>query len=876
MKIKALILMALTLGLSACSGAKGIIDVDNQPGAKHNMNQLGEFTLVSPTNGMIVADVKEFRWNASNNAETYTIEISSSDQFQSDIESVDYYKRENIVGTSFKINSEFAFKDVNYYWRVAAKNGSGSKYCEEMFSFHIQAPDVEEVKFDLGEADDWSLHNLGSKADISMDNSNFFGNDDKSLKISFKKEDTSRGNPESDGWIIVSKVIEKSIYGTDALYFNCFYAGQDSTIFIRLIDRDNEFWHCQIQLSYNAQQSVILRFSDFVQRTGDVTVANEQFDFERIKYMEVVFERTFGDGVFLLSDVKAIKFANYQYMFIDKLDFSEYSEDQYVYENYDFERKINDKYELELSYYSSTDGGHKKINGYGFSKVVVNRYMFSGDAIKLSVKYQGPKGSNVVLRIYEEDTDRWSYKIPFSSLTEGEYKTLVIPYAAFAKSQVPGDGKRQFYYIINIQFGLEGQYSTGKLFFKDFEVVNKKDYITEEKRLIANDGLVEDFSTYEFAADMYRIWTLSVENKDEYMLLNDTVKIGSNNKFCGQLNYKADMQAALYYLPVTGEGNFTSISLWLKDGTQKPLDNPNIDHLESVNPDVCVYIRLSSGEIYVYELKALAKIWYQYDIPFSAFTLTNETDLRDKKQPITTAQITHIGISIQYFYYDKNGKPMPLYAMDNPVYVDDIYLTNYQDFHMTMREKVVHMEDDIAMIDDFESYKTNEEMLYFWNDGKAFEYQHKELSDYVSSKGGKQSLKLQFKRNADSPSYVTMPVFDSSVASKGFKISIASEGNATVYVNFYVATGTSTVQHRMTLTQVNEEWTEYVVGFDNLTNESGSGTKITSKSLVSITKVTIGIVLWSSPNTLSNIYIDNFAFDNTIKSYATFTKTIID
>lgn len=861
--------------LCACS-QKTLIDVDDVAKTTQNTAELSDFSLISPTNGMIVDNVSSFSWNECSNAETYILEISSSDQFQSDLETVDYYKKENIVGTSFNINSSFAYKDTYYYWRVTAKNSLHTKLCSEIHNFYIKAPEVEEVQFDLGEADDWLLHNLGSYADIGIDNSNFFGNNEKSLKISFKEEDTNRGVPESDGWIVVTKVVEKSIYGTDALYFNCFYAGQDANVILRLVDRDNEYWYCPIQLSFNAQQSVILRFSDFIQRTADVTVANETFDFERIKYMEVVFEKSFGDGVFLLSNVKAIKFSNYRYMFIDKLNFSEYDSTQYTFENYNFETAVNDDYELELAYYGTNGDGKAKINGYGFAKIAVNKYMFMGDSIKLSIKYAGVKGTNALIRIYEEDTDRWSYKIPFNSLTENEYSTLIIPFAAFAKSQVTGDGKRQFYYIFNIQFGLEGEYSTGKLYFKDFEVVNKKDYVENDARIVESDGLVENFDSYDFACDMYRIWITSEENKDEYMQLNNTIKVGSTNAYSGQFQYKADMSPALYYLPVDIDGSFTSLSLWLKDGSTK-LNDPKTNHLDNVNPDIVIYIRLVTGELYAYEIKSLSNIWYEYDIPFTGFILTNEDDLKAPARDIETFAITHIGISMQYFYYDQNGRPMPLYANDNPVYIDNIYFNNYSDYHRIIKEKVISMVDNIAMIENAEDYSNNNELNYFWNDGTTYSYQHKELSDNVASNGGQHSLKLQYKLNDNSPNYYITPVFDKTVVARAFKISLQSEKEATVYINFYATIGSNVTQYRATLSSISSSWTEYIVGFANLTNITGGSSSLTSSNLVYITRISIGVVYWGgSDYSLSNIYVDNLAFDGSQTSYSVMSKTTIE
>ena len=330
--------MALLLGLIGCTNTttpRITPDENIDINIETNTGDLGDFHLIGPASGVILEKALEFSWEESTNADKYTLEICSSEYFISDLDNIDYYSQENILATSFKINSEFQFKDTTYYWRVTSYNGRGHKECAEVFNFFVKAPEVEEVYFDFGEADDWTLHPTGSYADISIDNSNFFKNNEKSLKLQFKQEDTNQGKPESDGWIIVTKTIEKSIYGTDALYFNMFYAGQQADVIIRLVDRDNEYWYAPAQISNNAKQSVILKFSEFKQRTKDVPVANMVFDYERIKYLEVVFEKTFGDGVFLLSGMKAIKFSNYGDFFIDKLDFSDYDESSFTYDTYE-------------------------------------------------------------------------------------------------------------------------------------------------------------------------------------------------------------------------------------------------------------------------------------------------------------------------------------------------------------------------------------------------------------------------------------------------------------------------------------------------------------------------------------------------------------
>ena len=865
-KIK-LILLPLLIGMTACQSANvKTVDLDEIGKASEKSTSLGSFNLGTPTDKMIVESVQEFTWEESANAETYTLEICSSDMFISNVDTIDYYQRANITSTSFKINSNFAFKETNYYWRVTAKNSKEEKQCNSVQSFYVEAPAVEEVEFDLGETDDWNLHPLGSYADILVNSTNFFGEQEKTLKISFKEEYTHRGNEESDGWIVVTKTLEKSIYGTDALYFNCFYAGQDSTIKIRLVDRDNEYWECLTQISLNAKQSIILKFSDFVQRTGDVIVANQTFDYERIKYMEVVFERTFGDGVFLISGMKAIKFDNYRDLFISKLNFNDYDETKYTYESYNFDYQVNDNYELQLDYYGTNELGKPKINGYGFVKVNVGRYMFTGDAIKMSVKYKGKAGSNVILRIYEEDTDRWSIKIPFTSLKEDEYKTLVIPYGAFAKSSIMGDGKRQFYFILNLQFGLEGQYSAGNLFFKDFEVVSKKDYATETTRKVDNSGLIENFDNYEFGSDMYFIWDETENNKDEYMTINSKDKCGGkDNPYCGQFEYKGDMEQAGYTLPISTENTYSSISLWMKDQSVKSLDT-RVNELKDWRPEIHIYIRLATKEIYLYTIKSLARSWKEYVIPFSEFELTNDNELANPAQPISGPNITHIAIGMQFFYKDFTGG-VAIYSNSNPVLIDNIYFSTQTAKAITDKERVITMNGNIANLEDLETYNTSDEVAAIWTNGRGFDYENVELSNDVSKEGGKHSLKMQYKTKADSPAYYMSPAIDEEVVGRGIRVHLKADLPATVYFNIYLNISGNTYQYRATINNVTNEWTEYVIGFDNFSIVgSTSSTKVNATNLIYIYRISFGMVYnGGSASELSYVYMDNLKFDYSLE-----------
>ena len=874
MKKRIIVFLASLLALGACTSSTPKMNLANKkdvnfteiesndytPSAGHT-GELGAFSLISPTNEKSLDKLETFNWEESANADKYTIEICSDIRFIDNNYLIDYYKQENIHSLHWNVTAQLALKNQDYYWRVTAHNNSGSKQCSEVFSFYMKAPEVQEVYFDIGEADDWQLHPLGSYADISIDHSNFFKNNQDSLKISFNIEDTNQGK-DSDGWIVVSRTIEKSIYGTDALYFNMYYAGQDAKVFVRLLDRDNEYWVCPIYVSLNAKQQVILKFSDFVQRTtADVTVANMTFDYERIKYFEIVFEETFGDGILLMSGIKAIKFDNYRDFFIQQLDYTSYADTQWVNENYNFDKEIT-KNELTLKYYSSTSG-KPKISGYGFAKLNVEQYFYSGDSVKVSIKYTGSSGdskTNAIIRILEEDKDRWSYKFPFSSISS-TYKTVIIPFAAFAKSDIQGDGKRQFYSITNIQFGLEGQYGEGTLSYKDFEIVYKKDYVIEKERPVGSTGLVEDFNNYASSSDIFLAWDVTDSNKDEYITLNNTAKIGgAENPYSGQFEYKSDMVAAQYTLPITTQYEFSSLSIWMKDASNKTGD-ARFGHVTNWSAQVNIYITLLSDEICRYTLGTIDRVWTEYNIPFSSFECINKQEIDHLPNNITGENIATIGFTLQYFYYNAAGQAQPQYTNSNPVYVDNIYLGHESEYSIVEREKIVRMKGDVAPVDDFEVYSNSSELDDNWTDGNDYDYQHKELSNVVSKEGGKHSMALQLKAGDKSPAYYISPAFDPAVLARAVKVHLYSEKPVTVYINLYLKISSANFQYRATINAVNTEWTEYTIGFNNFALISGFARPLSAPDIIYTTKLSFGMVYYDGTDNLYNLYVDNLMFD---------------
>ena len=139
MKNKILIsLAALSMLITACNNNKPQVEPhkeidfstleENTFTPTKNTGELGEFDLISPADGVTVTEIGEFRWSESENAESYTLYICSSQSFASDIESVDYYEQENITTTSFTVASTLMYGNQNYYWKVEAVNSAGKEY----------------------------------------------------------------------------------------------------------------------------------------------------------------------------------------------------------------------------------------------------------------------------------------------------------------------------------------------------------------------------------------------------------------------------------------------------------------------------------------------------------------------------------------------------------------------------------------------------------------------------------------------------------------------------------------------------------------------------------------------------------------------------
>ena len=833
------------------------------------MGEIGDFDLLSPDNGFSTNHGFTFTWSEASNSDYYQLEMASTPSFISDDEDEVYVRESNISDNKFDLSYSLPKKDILYYWRVTAINKDHKKQCHEMGNFFYESAKVGEIPIEIEDAQDWVLHKEGSYADISIDRSDFFGTGQNSLAIVFDKEHTNQGIAKSDGWIVVTKTEDRELYGTDSFYFNFYYSGHDATVLVRVLDYDGEYWHKQVQISNNAKQTILVRYEDFELRTAGGNVFNRRFDWEHIRYFEIVFERTFGDGICLFSNIKAVKYDDYKNMFIQKMDFRMTDPKDWTFENFDFRNNMvisEDGSEITLNYTArNAETNPNGFSGYGFQNVNVYKYFVQGDAVRMKIKYTGTgANANFYFRILEEDNDRWQFKTPFTYFIKNEYKELIIPLKAFQRTDyMTGDGAKQFYFIQKFNFGLADNYSTGSLSIKDLEVIKIDDIVENRKRVVAQDGLIENFNDYNIYTEMYYYWEQSVVNKDEAMKLDTIHKAGgSKNPYCAEFDYKADMEMATYqlFMDASGAPGKTAFSIWLKDATPKSEDAA-VSYLDAndIAAEMTIQLTMDTGEWYRYVIDKVDKEWHKYTIAFSDFTLVNDADLFDEPNPLSSEHIIHLAFGFKYLYYDQTGNHHPTYAIANPVYLDEIYFTNdtvssIEEISGTIKEDTDNP--NRITIDTFEDYLTNEEMFENWSYATEREYNEMAVATDVSSQGGVRSLRMHYK-GYDSVSYSRITPFANTVTAKGFSIDIKGDNKATVYLNLNWRNGNTLYKMRYTLnlTGAGTGWIHYEIGFTNFKDINGSTKSLSQADAKAIESISFGIV--NNDYSASDIYIDN-------------------
>ena len=840
---------------------------------------IGAFNLLSPANDFSTNTGFTFTWEEATNSDYYEIEIATTMNFVTDDEDEVYLRQSNIANPRYDLNFSLPTKDARYYWKVTAINRDHKRKCADNGTFYYESSNVGELEIAIEEEQDWVLHPEGSFANISIDRNDFFGTGKDSLAIVFDKEHTLRGVPSSDGWIVITKTEDRELYGTDSFYFNFYYSGHDATILVRVLDYDGEYWHQQVQVSNNAKQTIVMRYEDFTLRTAGTNIFNRKFDWQHIRYFEIVFERTFGDGICLFSDIKAVQFNNYKNLFMDVMDFKATDMKDWTYENYDFEKVISeDGRELTLNFYSKSTEPHPEKNpngfgGFGFQNANLYKFFVQGDAIRMKVKYTGASSSaNFFFRVLEEDSDRWSFKLPFSKLVQNEYKEVVIPLKAFQRTDyMTGDGAKQFFFIQKFNIGLNENYASGSLSVRDIEVIKIKDIVEDQTRHVGMDGCIDNFNNYDLYTEMYYYWDQSSVNKDEAMKLDTIHKAGGmKNTYCAEFDYKADMEMAVYqlYMETKECTDMNSLQLWLKDASvfTNPALFPNLNE-DDVAAEMTIQLTMDSGEWYRYVIDKVEKEWNIYTIRFEDFTCINEDDLIDDPNPLSSDHIIHMAFGFKYLYYNEKGEHIPTYAIANPVYIDEVYFKNSMESSIVKLDSTIYPDDDTnktTTIDTFENYDSSEGLFDWWWYNVEREYNLIELSNDVSSQGGSNSLKMQYK-GSTSVAYARITSLSASVKARGMTFDLKGDGKATVYFNLYWRSGTTLKQMRYTITNIPTEWTHYEVGFNSFEDQGGTKT-ITRDYAKDIEYFTFGIT--NADNSQSYIYVDNIVMDNVI-TYST-------
>ena len=882
MKKRFLALLLLPLIISGCQGANkettesGTFDTHTVDHPR-KVGEIGNFSLLTPEDGFVADSGFTFTWEEANNADLYQIEIASTLSFVTDDSEEVYVRENNLANPRYTLNFNLPKKDIEYYWRVTASNADHTKK-SEIGKFFCASP-KDELPIKIEDEQDWILHKDGSYADISINRNDFFGTGNDSLVIKFDKEHTLQNIPKSDGWIVITKYEDRALDGTDAFYFNFYYSGHDSTVLIRVLDNDGEYWHKQVQISNNSKQTVIMKYDDFELRTVGGNVFNRKFDWQHITAFEIVFERTFGDGVCVFSDIKAVKFDNYKFMFVDKMDFNSTNMSEWTYENYNFTKTISeDGNEITIEYVGSEMKG-----GYGFQNANVYKLLVEGDALRMKVKYTGSSNNAIFyFRVLEEDNDRWQFKVDFKYFIKDEYKELVIPFKAFQRTDyMAGDGAKQFAFVQKFNFGLASNYASGSISIKDLEVIKLSSIVESSKRTVGSDGCIEDFNNYEIYTQIYYYWEQSVENKDEAMKLDTVHKAGGlKNKYCAEFDYKADMEQAVYQLYLNTENvdiNKNAFSIWLKDASVK-FDDPAVAYIkeENVAAEMTIQLTMDSGEWYRYTIKKVLKEWNIYTILFSDFELFNGDDLFDDPQPLSVDHIVHMAFGFKYLYYDAQGNHHPTYAIANPVYLDEIYFTNATETTIEEMNTTIKEDEDnpgVITVETMEEYMSNDDISAFWSYGIELDYNSMVTSDDVSSLGGNKSMKMHYKGSV-SVSYGRVTQFANSVTAKGICLDIKGDGKATVYLNLNWRKGTTLFKMRHAITNIPTTWTHYELGFDiNIFKDVG-GTQnyISANNAKNIESISFGIV--NNDYSESDIYIDNIRLLKNI-DYTTNTSSAI-
>ncbi len=848
---------------------------------------IGAFHAETPVNHLITTTIPTFSWTEAENAASYTLEIASLESsLLTDDEATKYADtlyicQKGITSTTYTVQADLK-KNQTYYWRVVAVNKDDIRESDShILSFYYEATLYEEIPLSVGYADEWKVHEVGSKATVALSKNDFFGTGEQSLTVSFDREDTQRGPAytESNGWVVVTRSLEQEFFGVDAFYFNFYYSGNDAAAYFRLIDEDNEYWYAPIKLATNAKQTIIIKFEEFILRTKGTPVMNEKFDTNYLKSVELVFEHVDGDGIAYFSDLRAIRFDNYADMFVDQLNFNELASElktDSTYFNFTADPAENgDSLTVSLT---TNSGIPSDQQGYGFVVIPIGKMLYMGDAFYFELDLSGIKTTdyNFIIRLVEEDNDVWQFKISAANVPEN--KKMLIPFAAFtlAEGGFKGDGIKQFYYIRQILFGVNSLYQGGSFVVSDFMPVMLKDSLDEElmsaalkdslgeelhSTVVGEDGMIDNFESYDLFYQTYYRWATSTANKDEAIELYFDAALGGNNT-AARFGYKTDLPEANYSTKLAKEvSDFTAISICAKDSSILKADATMIIYLED-----------KRGNLYSYTIEKLADEWKKYTVPFSEFSLTENSSGFTN---ITCDRITAVSIAFQYFYqrtsiFDFSDPAQ--YNSGNFVCVDNICFTadtqrKTEDASFKIKPTVGNSK--IAVINNFDEDRVE---TLTWSSETNASYAVLDLSDDTASGEGK-SLKMPYKCNMETL-YSEYIAVDSSVNAKGLTLLMKGDSySSDATLVFYLKYNNKDYKYQATISDISSAWTTYSIGFDQFVQTQGDTKAMTSDLVKYMSKVVLNFKNYSAADYyISEILLDEITLDGNI-TLDTNTKT---
>ena len=662
-----LVFLLILVGLAACE--EKVVGPDDSPlefSPTMPTGVIAAFSLETPSADARVTTLPTFTWQSVENAYSYTLEICTSTDFQYDPDGREVYlKKIGLKENRYNLIASLK-KETRYYWRVTAINSDHSRVSEgEYGTFEYLAQDLDKIEIPVGYADEWKVHEDGSKATVSLDKNDFFGEDTgDALCVTFKKEDMQREGEKylkANEWVVLTRSLETEFYKMDAFSFDFYYMGNNATAYFRVIDEDNEYWYAPIKISANTRQSILIPFDHFIMRTKETPVLNRTFDYTYLRSVELVFEKVKGDGVAYFGNLRAVKYEDYKDEYLRDFDFRDYIDDlSYDSSYFDFTPTVSsDGKDLTLSFTTDPSAPEEK-KGFGFVKIAPESKPYDGNA--LSLKLTRSVGTNdsftFVCRVVEGDGDVWVYKIPASDIPLSG--RLLIPYAAFVFSQKGngGDYTKQFDYIREIHFGLTSYYQGGEITISDLRVVSLRNALIETQGtayyLQIKGAVISDFEGYDDPLSVYHDWETSLENKSEYEAICQDDSLGEGNHVA-KFGYKTDLSAAEYKTTISRVDSYNAVSVSIKD-----------DSNGSYCADVTINLYKKTGFLYSYTFTA-TKEWKEYTIPLALFTC------KDSNLPIDCAEIGEFSIEI-YKNLDRQ------YLSDNFVYVDNIRYTNASAF----------------------------------------------------------------------------------------------------------------------------------------------------------------------------------------------------